>query len=806
MFWRLLTLRRKLIAVCVLVQMSAAALLLFGATHLLERTLIDQARNETSQVMVLLDQAIAAPLAQRDYMAIQQTLDLVRSDVSIVYLVLSDHRGKIIAASGWDSARPLPPRDIGDIDLNRADPTRHTTVQVKIAGAVLGQIDFGLSIAKLREARANLLKRGFYIAAAALLASIAVLAIIAYAITRHLSRLAFATRRVAEGDLDAMVPITTRDEIGQLGVSFNAMAVALKSRIAALEASETQQRLQLSVTREEQSRLTTLLGAVQCGIVFVDTQDRIIYANAAFAQIWSIPELVVGQTLGEIVALLAPGIDPASVVHLNAILSDDSADPVEKRELHTLNGRIIVQRIQRVADVGEGSGRVLFHDDVTLDRQTQRRAHEALHDPLTGLLNRRGLYESLQAAIVQAETSRAPLAIMFFDLDDFKNANDVGGHRTGDEILVTVSRLLLEEMRESDLVARLGGDEFAVLCPGLATDDAGPLAARLVERIAALRFESETQTLQVGCSVGIASYPADSRNVDELIGHADLAMYEAKQNGKNCWTAYRHDPLRTKVESMRLDWNARIHNALQFDGLVLHFQPVYRVSDQQVAYYEALVRMVDQDNRSQLIPPDRFVPYAERSGKIRQIDRWVFETIVRQLTVSDPSVCIAANLSARSLEDPTFPGFLHAKLQQHNVDPRRLHIELTETSAISDPLAARSLIEALRKLGCAVHLDDFGSGFSSFAHLKLLNVEAIKINGAFVRNLQSDTSNRLFLASMVAIAHDLNKIVVAEHVEDAFTFETVRDFGVDLVQGFYFGRPSARLASHRSLALRRLAF
>ena len=157
-------------------------------------------------------------------------------------------------------------------------------------------------------------------------------------------------------------------------------------------------------------------------------------------------------------------------------------------------------------------------------------------------------------------------------------------------------------------------------------------------------------------------------------------------------------------------------------------------------------------------------------------------------------MCIVANLSARSLRDPSFPGFLSGLLQRHDVDPLRLNIELTETSAISDPMTARQLIDALRSLGCLVHLDDFGSGFSSFAHLKLLDVDAIKIDGAFIRNLQADSSNRLFVEAMIGIAHNLNKVVVAEHVEDAATLEVLRGLGVDLVQGFHLGRPAEGLS------------
>jgi EAL domain-containing protein (putative c-di-GMP-specific phosphodiesterase class I) len=270
-------------------------------------------------------------------------------------------------------------------------------------------------------------------------------------------------------------------------------------------------------------------------------------------------------------------------------------------------------------------------------------------------------------------------------------------------------------------------------------------------------------------------------------------MYQAKQSGKNGWARYQDDPKQSKAELVRVDRNARIHRALQEQRFVLHFQAVHRAVDLEVAYNEALVRMVDENDPTRLMTPADFVPHAERSGKIRQIDRWVFETCVGQLAGTDPAVRIAANLSVRSLEDASFPGFLREALQRHDVDPRRLYIELTETSAISDPMAARQMISALRSLGCAVHLDDVGSGFSSFAHLKLLDVDAIKIDGAFIRDLQSDSSNRLFVASMIEIAHNLNKTAVAEHLEDAATLDILRGLGIDFVQGFFLGRPGKRL-------------
>jgi len=786
-------LRTKLIVACVLVQLAAGTLLVLASSALLERTLLEQARSATRQVVAILDQAIAIPLSQRDYATLQQTIDLLRNDAAIVYIVLWDHRGRVIASAGWDVALPLPARDGAEIDLTRADETLHVAVPIVVSDQVLGRADLGLSTASLREARATFLRRSVGIGLAALLISMLLLGVIALAITRHLSRLAQATRRVGEGDYDVQVPVQTNDEIGRLGLSFNAMAAALKQRVAALEQSRAQQRIYLAEVQHEQSRLTTLLGAMQTGIVFVDAEGRVIYANDSFARLWSIPPLNAGQSMHDIVPRLASQLEPGDIGHLEALRDPDIELTVAGRELRLLDGRLIVQRMQPVTQGIEGSGTIWFHDDVTQERQTQRRAHQALEDPLTALFNRRGLYESLRSAIAQAAGTRAEVALLYVDLDDFKHANDVAGHRTGDDILVAVARALSAQMRQGETVARIGGDEFAVLCPGSGAADAGAIAGRLVEAVSALRFPTSAQTLQVACSVGVATYPGDARTADDLVACADAAMYEAKQDGKNGWAAYRDDPLRGQAESSRTNWNARIHRALHDERFVLHFQSVRRAADLGIVHHEALVRMVDENEPTRLISPVEFIAHAERSGRIRQIDRWVFEACVARLATEAPDVCIAANLSARSLEDASFPGFLRTVLQRHDVDPRRLLIELTETSAISDPLAARRMIDALRGLGSSVHLDDFGSGFSSFAHLKLLDVDTIKIDGIFIRNLQSDSSNRLFVAAMIEIAHNLNKVVVAEQVEDEGTLAALRGLGVDLVQGFHFGRPSPRL-------------
>ena len=467
-------------------------------------------------------------------------------------------------------------------------------------------------------------------------------------------------------------------------------------------------------------------------------------------------------------------------------LPDESCTDLE---LRTVDGLLVAQRVRNVAQPDGSIGYLCLHEDVTAARTTQRLAQEALIDPLTQLPNRRGLFEALVAGAVWADEREQSLVLMFIDLDDFKHANDVGGHRMGDEILVAIGACLSAQMRDGDTVARLGGDEFAVLCKAISIEEGGMIAARLIDDISRLRFSTEYEILRVGCSIGIASYPQDSRTAEELIACADTAMYQVKQKGKNGWMRYLSDPVRVEMDYRRINWNGQIHRALSERRLVLFYQPVFDARDRQVAYHEVLLRMVDEQDSSRMIFPADFIKHAEMSGKIRQIDRWVFEECIRQLA-EFPHLTLAVNLSARSLDDTSFAGFLRDAFQTHDVDPRRLYIELTETSAIGDPETAKSMIGTLRALGCAVHLDDFGSGFSSFSHLKLLEVDTIKIDGAFIRNLDTDRHNQLFVGAIIAIARQLNKKTVAEHVENQSTLDLLLTMQIDYVQGFHLARPA----------------
>ena len=345
-------------------------------------------------------------------------------------------------------------------------------------------------------------------------------------------------------------------------------------------------------------------------------------------------------------------------------------------------------------------------------------------------------------------------------------------------------------MRRNEVLARLGGDEFAILLPAVHENEAEALAERIVSAIAQIPFRFEGRNLRVTTSLGIAYYPMHAADADDLVARADIAMYQAKQAGKNTWRVFRADSSADTEMRSRLSWGERISNALDKDLFELHFQGVYRAEDGALSHLEALIRMIDERNPGQLIMPVHFIPLAEKSGRILDIDRWVIREALRMLAESPAIPSIAVNLSGRSLSEPGLPQFIGNELREKNVNPSRLIVEITETAAVSDLHDAQRMIEALRQLGCGVCLDDFGVGFASFAYLKHLNVDTIKIDGIFIRDLPEDPDNQIFVQAMVSVALGLGKSVVAEYVEDAKTLALLRQFGVDLVQGYHLDRPS----------------
>ena len=774
------SLRIKLVFASVAVEVILLGLLVYNSHRLIERNLIEQTQLRITELQPLLNAALAGPLAARDYATLSDILNASRRKEGLTYLVLLDHRGKVVAASGWDVQQPLPKLDRSISSSSDDSPERFDSeTAITLAGQRYGVLHYGLVTDYLNNAKAVLLQQSLIIAVTEVVLSILLLSLLGLWLTRHLGQLAMASRQVAGGNLDITLPVHSDDEVGELTSAFNTMSASV--------------RLQIGKLQQEQARLNHLLSAMNIGILFEDSQNRVIYSNPAFRRVWLIPKSVdlLGRTTKEVLQHLTNILSRPDHISKHVLQALGTQEASETVEIVLADGRVLTQLSNPVHDAdGRFIGRLWVYEDVTSERQTaEQLIYLAERDSLTGLFNRHRFQTELERVFTESERRQSQGALLFFDLDEFKYINDTFGHRAGDTMLIRVAGAISALVRRNEVVARLGGDEFAVLMPDANETQATQLAERIIRTVSQLPFRFEQQNLRLTTSLGIALYPQHGSATEELVARADAAMYQAKDAGKNAWRIYRPESDASREMLDRLSWQERIRHALENDLLRLHYQGVYRASDGSMSHLEVLVRMLDENDPEQLIMPGNFIAYAEKSGKIRDIDRWVLAESVKLLAQTPGMPSLAVNISGRSFDDPTLPQYIAAQLNEHRVSPARLLVELTETSAVSDLHDAQRFIEALRQTGCLVCLDDFGTGFSSFAYLKHLRADVLKIDGLFIRDLANDRDNQVFVKAIVDVARGMGKETIAECVEDAETLAMLRHMGVDMVQGYHLDMP-----------------
>ncbi len=562
---------------------------------------------------------------------------------------------------------------------------------------------------------------------------------------------------------------------------------------ARLRQSEQQQRDLRDVAQREQSRMAALLSGMNIGILFEDRKGNVEYVNPAFRRMWAISDELelVGEATRSVLEHSTHQFARPDHASKHVLQVLDTQEISERFEVDLYDGRVLTQLSYPVNDTeGRLIGRLWIYEDVTHERQTaQQLVYLAEHDPLTGLYNRHRFQEHLERTIKASQRMHARFALMYFDLDDFKHINDNFGHRAGDTVLVRTAGEVASLVRGGDLFARLGGDEFAILTELTDSDDPARLAERVVHAVSAIPLRFRGSNFRLTVSVGIAIFPDHGSDAESLVAHADTAMYQAKQHGKNTWALYDASADRAEANLERLSWTTRIAAALDEDLFELHFQGIYRTADGGLSHLEALVRMRDPADNSRILMPGQFIPIAEKSGQILDIDRWVLRQSVETLADHQRLSGLAVNLSGRSFDDPGMARYIERLLAEHGVDPGRLIIELTETAAVSEMQDAQRFIEQLQQAGCTVCLDDFGSGFSTFAYLKYLAVQILKIDGMFIRDLPNNRDNQAFVKAMIDVAAGLRKRTIAEFVEDGATLALLREMGVDLAQGYHLDRP-----------------
>jgi diguanylate cyclase (GGDEF)-like protein/PAS domain S-box-containing protein len=414
---------------------------------------------------------------------------------------------------------------------------------------------------------------------------------------------------------------------------------------------------------------------------------------------------------------------------------------------------------------------------------------QATHDSLTGLPNRSLLIDRLAQALAVAERSGRRTGLIFVDLDNFKGINDAGGHAAGDAVLRQIAQRLLSAVRPMDSVSRLGGDEFVVLLPSLdISDDAIEVAAR-IQRTVDPPIALDQGAVQVTTSIGVAICdPATPGELspEGLLRNADSAMYHAKSLGGSRTELFDLANTPTVQAADRELWINRIRDALANDQFELHAQPIVELATGNVVQHELLLRMRDDGNA--LIPPLAFLPTAERSGLIAEIDRWV---ITEATKFAARGAAVGVNLSAASAGDPRVLQLIERELRQHVAEPGNLVFEITETAVMQDMDRATQFAERLVALGCRFALDDFGTGFASFTYLKRLPVQYLKIDIEFVRDVARSQRDMFVVRAIVALANDFGQQTIAEGVENRYTADVLRDLGVTYAQGYLFGRPKA---------------
>lgn len=538
--------------------------------------------------------------------------------------------------------------------------------------------------------------------------------------------------------------------------------------------------------RTANQNATRLFSDAPQGVAELSRDGVILRANDSLADVLGMP---VAQLPGTRLDDIAPGHEASVAEFLDSVRQGhEDLDTVEWRlgedRLINVSGRLL-------SGSTTDDDRILVHlTDLSERRRFEvRLEHLANHDALTGLANRR--YFDLQLALAAERFARDGThgALLVMDLDHFKEVNDVLGHSAGDTLLKEVAQLLTATVRSTDVVGRLGGDEFAILLTETDQLGAEVVAGKIVSTIAENFAGSVTGRRSVTASLGGATFAGAQAFGTDPMALADMMLYDAKDLGRN--TAAVFDPatgLRPRTGA-RMEMKMRLEDAICNDRLVLHLQPILDTRSGQVRGAEALVRMVDPDAPDRLIMPAEFVGIAETTGLGTRLDQWVIRNGVALLPQLKPDSYLTLNVSGASLGDAAVFAALTESIAAHDVDPRRVVIEVTETAAILDVEAARAFAAGIHDIGARFALDDFGAGYGSFHYLKALDFDLVKIDGEFIANLDTSATDRAIVRAIVQVAQELGKEIVAEFVGSHQVLADVTKRGIEYAQGYAIGRP-----------------
>ena len=580
-------------------------------------------------------------------------------------------------------------------------------------------------------------------------------------------------------DLDGMM----RDEMGKIhsGVMQMLNTVEEKTREVQLE----------------RDRLSITLESITDGVITTNHTGSITYLNSIAEQMTGYKKkYATGKFLSDIFSLineismmpyegylnrcLAFGQTLIEYDNISLVRADHNLVPIQ----------LSISPIQ-IND--ETAGCVVVFRNITEYRELSRQLnYQAKHDGLTGLLNRLEFEQRMSTAIHAIRPGHQHV-FLYVDLDQFKIVNDLSGHIAGDALLKQVAHFLTSHVRNTDIVARFGGDEFGILLFECDTDKATRIANNIIKDISQFSFVWENQNFKIGASIGMVTIDSEAVPIIDILRDADIACYSAKEHGRNRVHLHQVDDSVNNLRQGELYWISRLNDAIKDENFLLYLQQIFPINEQSdVQKYEVLLRMKENDNN--VIMPSAFLPSAERYGLIDYIDHWVIENLIasdtyKNVTMENPAAQFNINLSGKSLNNKNLSNFIFNLFKRYNIYPRNICFEITETAAIANFAEAIKFAQSMRSVGCQIALDDFGSGLSSFAYLKNLPVDYLKIDGSFIHDIDKSPINFAMVRSINELGQIMGIKTVAEGVESSEAMARLRSIAINYAQGFFLHEP-----------------